>query len=64
MRMENRRKGSEMKKTINVKLYNATAQKKGVNTVFLKKKLKMMKNALKIWKMKLYEKLDELESAQ
>jgi hypothetical protein len=36
--MENRRKGSEMKKTINVKLYNATAQKKGVNTVFLKKK--------------------------
>ena len=29
-----------MKKTINVNLYNATAQKKGVNTVFLKKNSK------------------------
>lgn len=37
MRMENRRKGSEMKKTINVKLYNATAQKKVWIQYFWKK---------------------------
>jgi hypothetical protein len=47
-----------------MKSYIMPLLKKGVNTVFLKKKLKMMINALKIWKMKLYEKLDELESAQ
>ena len=47
-----------------MKSYIMPLLKKRCEYSIFEKKLKMMINALKIWKMKLYEKLDELESAQ